>query len=96
MEEDILIRNNCVNKATEKYEKAWHVQLLTAVQCGWRVVCEWGHIGTLSQGGIRDPVKNDLCYNRKFELNSLGSGRAIKIFKQENNRMAGTVDVLFL
>lgn len=39
------------------------------------------------EAGIRDPIKNDLCYNRKFELHSLGSGGAIKIFKQQSNRM---------
>lgn len=55
------------------------------------MVCEWGHIGTLSQGSIKDPVKNNCCYNWKFEFNSLGSGEAIKNFKQENNRMTGTV-----
>lgn len=48
------------------------------------------------EAGIRDPIENDLCYNRKFELHSLGSGGAIKIFKQQSNRMTGTVDFLFL
>lgn len=46
--------------------------------------------------GIKDPIKNDLCYNRKFELHSLGSGGAIKILKQKSYRMTGAMDFLFL
>lgn len=34
MEADILTRNNCVAEQ--------HKGRKTAVQCGWRVVCEWG------------------------------------------------------
>ena len=86
---------NFVNKA-ERGEEDWHVQVLAAVSMarGWYVN---GVTMEDCQRDIRDSVKNDLlCYNRKCELHSLGSGGAIKIFKEESNRMTGTVDFLFL
>lgn len=49
MGEAILIRKNFVKEATKKYEKATHVQVLTAGQHGQRVVCELGHDGRLSR-----------------------------------------------
>lgn len=49
MGEAILIKENFVKEATKKFDKAPHVQVLTVVQHGQRVVCKLGHNGRLSQ-----------------------------------------------
>ena len=81
-----------MNEAKGGYEKACYMQVLN-ISSVWPEVCEWRHNGRLGQRAIRDPQSRMVFFiYKKYEFNSLGSGKAIKMLKQENNKMTGTVD----